>query len=163
MPPRRAPANPSRRRRRFLGPGPLIFALLAAGGLALAVTTMLRTTSGPTVQLPLAMEGMPAHMLNVWIEPNPPEVGEAALTAQVVDLGGNARVASHIGFRVAQEEGEQAPLAAGVALPVTGGRTEAGKYRATVSLPEPGAWLIEVVVQMQGRTASVRFPVEAGP
>lgn len=107
------------------------------------------------------MEGMPAHLLNVWIEPNPPRVGEAAITAQVVDLGGNARVASHIGFRIAQEEGEQAPLAAGAALPVTG-RTEAGKYRATVSLPEVGSWTIEVVVQMQGRTASVSFPVEVG-
>lgn len=151
------------RRRRFLAPGPMIFALLVAGGLALAVTSMLRTTSGPTVQLPLTMEGMPAHLLNVWIEPESLKVGEAALTAQVVDLGGNPR-ASHIGFRMARagrQEGEQAPLTAGVALPVTG-RAEAGKYRATVSLAEVGSWLIEVVVQMQGRTASVRFPVEVG-
>lgn len=150
-----------RRRRRFLAPGPVIFALLAAGGLALVVTSMLSTTSGPTVQLPLTMEGMPPHLLNVWIEPESLTVGEAAVTAQVVDLGGNARVASHIGFRIAQQEVEQAPLTAGVALPVTG-RTEAGKYRATVSLAEAGSWLIEVVVQMQGRTASVRFPVEVG-
>ena len=151
----------SRRRRRFLAPGRVIFALLVAGGLALALTSMIRTTSGPTIQLPLSMEGMPPHLLNVWTEPDPLRVGEAELTAQVVDLGGNPR-ASHIGFRIARPEGEQGPLTAGVALPVTG-RTDAGRYGAMVSLPAPGAWLIEVVVQMQGRTASVRFPVEVGP
>ena len=162
---RRATAGVRRRRRRFLAPGPVIFALLVAGGLVLAVTVMQRTTVGPTVQLPLAMEGMPAHLLNVWIEPDVLRVGEAAVTAQVVDLGGNARVASSIGFRIArtvQQEGEQAPLVDGVALAVTG-RTIAGRFRAVLPVGEPGAWLIEVVVQMQGRTASVRFPVEVGP
>ena len=161
MQPRRATANTSRRRRRFLTPGRVIVALVVIGGPALAIATMLRTVSGPTVQLPLSMEGMPPHLLNVWTEPDPLRVGEAELTAQVVDVGGNPQ-ASHIGFRIARQEGEQGPLTAGVALPVTG-RTEAGRYRAVVSLPQPGAWLIEVVVQMQGRTASVRFPVEVEP
>ena len=154
-------ASESRRRRRFLSRGLVIFALVVAVVIAL-VLIPLTTLSGPTVQLPLTMEGMPAHLLNVWIDPESLTVGQAAVTAQVVDLGGNARVASHIGFRIAQQDVEQAPLTVGVAQPVTG-RTEAGKYRAAVSFAEAGSWLIEVVVQMQGRTASVRFPVEVGP
>ena len=154
----RATANMSRRRRRLLTPGRVIIALVVIGGPAFAVAIMLGTVSGPTVQLPLSMEGMPPHLLNVWTEPDPLRVGAAELTAQVVDVGGNPR-ASHIGFRIARQEGEQGPLTAGVALPITG-RTDVGRFRAMVSLPEPGAWLIEVVVQMQGRTALARFPVE---
>ena len=152
----------SRRSRRFLAPGRVLIALVVIGGLAFAIATMLGTVSGPTVQLPLSMEGMPPHLLNVWTEPDPLTVGEAELTAQVVDVGGNPRAASAIAFRVLRSEGEPEPATVGDPLPVTN-RTDVGRYRAIVSVPEAGAWLVEVDVRMQGRTASVRFPVEVGP
>ena len=140
----------------------MIIALVVIGGAALAVATMLLTISGPTVQLPLSMEGMPPHLLNVWTEPDPPRVGELQLTAQVVDVGGNPQAASAIAFRLLRSEAEAEPATVGDPLPVNT-RTDAGRYRAIVSVPEAGAWLVEIDVWMQGRTASVRFPVEVGP
>lgn len=154
--------NASRRRRRFLTPGRVIIALVVIGGPAFAIATMLGTVSGPTVQLPLSMEGMPPHLLNVWTEPDPLRVGEAELTAQVVDVGGNPRSASAIAFRVLRSEGEPGSSTVGNPLPTTY-IADVGRYRAMVSFPEAGAWLVEVDVRMQGRTASVRFPVEVGP
>ena len=63
---------------------------------------------------------------------------------------------------VGRRQGGEARRVGGGAWAVPG-RTIAGRFRAVLPVGEPGAWLIEVVVQMQGRTASVRFPVEVGP
>ena len=145
--------------RRLLTPGRAILVLAIVATLALALFVFLRTVNSPTAQLPVDMGGMGRHLLNIWLDPDPPETAETVIIAQVVDLGGNPRPANSVTFRVGRGEG--GPISEKEGAPMDApSRTEFGRFRTVLDFPGPGGWWIDIEIDMGGEHVTVRLPVQ---
>lgn len=153
------PAGARTTRRRLLTPMRVIIGGAVLGGGALLYLAVPGTVATPTYQVPLEMPGMQPHLLNMWVTPDPMTVGDAELTAQVVDRGGNPVIAGSITFKLLDSAGDMVLEAGGSTVPRTN-RADAGRFRAVVRVPAPAQWWLELSVEMAGRSATARFPVD---
>ncbi len=134
--------------------------LVGAAILAISVAAlvlMFSSTNRPTVQQPFVMPGMGTHFLNLWIQPDPPQLGSAELVFQVVDVGGNPRSVEAIAVGLSGAAGEVIDDIDGTAIPLTN-RTDAGRFRVNVQLLSQGEWEAVVTAQMNGQRSTVRVP-----
>ena len=145
--------------RRLLTPGRVVTALPLLAGLVLFLVVFPMTVNPPTTQIEMDMGSMGRHLVNVWLEPDPPRVEKATVIAQVVDRGGNPRASSAIDFLVGLGEGDPIQEKSGEPTNATD-RTEFGRFRVLLDFPDAGVWWMDVVVQMGGQKATVRLPVQ---
>jgi hypothetical protein len=145
----------------LLSPARIIVAGALLGGGLILLLVLPGTFQPPTVQLPLEMPGMRPHLLNVWVTPDPVTTGDAEITAQVVDRGGNPVMASAITFKLLDSSGDTEADAEGVPFPRTN-RTDAGRFRAVLRVSGAGEWW-ELAVAMSGRRVAARFRVNIEP
>ena len=145
--------------RRLFTPGWTTPALVIVATLALFLFFFFRTVNSPTVQLTVDMGSMGQHLLNVWLDPDPPRAPGTTIIAQVVDVGGNPRLANSVTFRAGRGEGEPVSEKEGALMNATN-RTERGRFRTVLDFPEPGGWWIDVEIDMGVEHATVRLPVQ---
>lgn len=151
----RAPKGRGRR----VSIGLVISAVVVAVVAVLFVLVFSQTSSPPSNQVSLTMWSMGQHLLNVWLEPDPPQVGSLIVTGQVVDTGGNPRLSSSMTFKASPEETGSPVEREGNPVEVRD-RLDNGKFRASMDLLQPGAWILEVDIVMQGRRATVQIPFQ---
>jgi len=145
--------------RRLITPGRTVTVFIIFVALALAVVLFSTSVDSPTLQVPLDMPGMDPHLVNVWLDPDPPRISATTITAQVVDAGGNPRAASSITFRIGRAEDEPLNEIAGVPVEASD-RTSRARFRAALEFADPGSWWIDVTVKMGTTSAVVRLPIE---
>lgn len=146
-------------RRRLLTPGRAVTALVILAAAVLFIIVLTRTANSPTTQVGVDMGSMGKHLVNIWMDPDPPRVGSVTVVAQVVDQGGNPRASSAINFLVGRGQGGPVLEKSGEPMDA-GDRTEFGRFRALLDFTEAGGWWMDVVVQMSGQRATVRIPVQ---
>ena len=105
------------------------------------------------------MGSMGEHLINVWLEPDRPVVGQLVVTAQAADVGGNPRSSSMMIFLASPQSGGALIQQEGIPVEVQS-RTDIGRFWATLDLSEPGGWFVDVKVVMGGEGVSVAIPVQ---
>ena len=143
--------------RRIPTRGAAISAVIAGAAIFLVVFS-LRTIDKPTHQFRVVMGSMGEHLINVWLDPDPPGVGQLVVTAQATDVGGNPRSSSMMIFLASPKSGGALIQQEGIPIEVKD-QTDVGRFMASLDLSEPGEWVLNVKVVMGGEGVSVSIPV----
>lgn len=144
--------------RRLLTPGRVISGVVILAGLALFIFSFLSTTDLPVTQLELEAGILGPQRLNVWLDPDPPELGDLTVIAQVVDVGGNPRLANSIKFMLGRSDDQPASSVEGVEMEA-GDMTKRGRFRASLEIVEPGDWWIAIEIDLGTQHLSAQLPV----
>ena len=146
-------------KRRRIPPRGAAIAVAVSGIVLLLAVFFLRSVESPTHQFRVVIGSTGEHLINVWLDPDPPVVGPIVVTAQATDTGGNPQASSMVIFLASPQSG--GPLIQEEGIPVeVQSRTDVGKFRTTLELPEPGDWTLDVKVVMGGEGVSVEIPME---
>lgn len=149
----------SRRSRRIaLGvTGPLLFA-------AAVVWLAMSHSPSPHYQeraMIMGMAGMNEHLINLWLDPYPAEVGEVKLTAQVASIIGTPVGVRSIVFQLTPPDGGEP-----IELPASHAGADAERELSHVAravLDRPGTWRITARFAAGGTIGAVDFLVEVAP
>jgi hypothetical protein len=126
---------------------------------SLAVVALLSTVSVPTVQAKVEMPGMAPHLLSLWFDSTQDPGGAMEITGQLLDAGGTPVSASSMRFSVIGADGSLLSSEVGIPLPITN-LADRWRFRAMVQISAAGNWDFDVEVQMSGRSATVRIPIQ---
>ena len=144
----------------MLTPGRVMLGLGILVPVLLVVFMTIRTVDKPTVQLNVFMPGMGEHLVNVWLDPDPPTTSGVTLIGQMTDLTGMAMTIGAMEIRAGRLGSESS-------LTVTGERikyefddlSKRGRFQARLEFPQPGQWWVDLVFRMNGQQATARMPI----
>jgi len=144
--------------RRLLTPGRVIAGVVTLAGLALFMFSIFRTTDLPATQLELEAGILGPRRLNVWLDPDPPELGDLNVIAQVVDSGGYPRLPDSIKFILGRSDEQPVSSVVGAEMEA-GDFTKRGRFRALLEIVEPGDWWRDIEIDLGTQRLSAKLPV----
>jgi hypothetical protein len=145
--------------RRALTPGRAIPVLAILAAIVLFLIVFPKNVNSPTIQVEVDMGSMGRHIVNIWMDPNPPRVGEVTVTAQVVDQGGNPAMTSAVNFQLGRRESGTMMAESGEPMEATD-RTKFGRFQTLLDFPDAGEWWMDVGVLVRGQMAKIRIPFQ---
>lgn len=154
-PQRAAPPRP----RKWFSTGRVLVGGTLIIAVSLAVVALLSTVSVPTIQAEVEMPGMAPHLLSLWFDASQDPGGPMEVTGQLLDAGGTPVSASSMRFSVIGSDDSVSSSDAGVPLPMTN-LADRWRFRAVVQIPAAGEWDLDVELQMSGRSATARIPIQ---
>ena len=126
---------------------------------SLAIVALPSTVSVPTVQTDVEMPGMAPHLLSLWFDAPKDTGGPMEVTGQLLDAGGTPVPSRSMRFSIVGSDDSMWSSEAGESLP-SSNRGDRWRFRAVLQTPPVGVWDLDVELQMSGRTATARIPIQ---
>jgi hypothetical protein len=147
------------RPRKWFSTGRVLVGGTLAVAVSLAVVALVSTVSVPTVQTKVEMPGMAPHLLSLWFDATQDPGGPMEIIGQLLDAGGTPVSASSMRFSIVGSDDSLLSSEVGEPLP-SSNPGDIWRFRAVVQKPAGGGWDLDVELQMSGRSATARIPIQ---
>lgn len=142
----------------------ILGALVVLVAVVAAIVWSTRSTAPvPEYQNRVAMPGMNAHPVSLWLDPSPAQAGANTITVQIADPTGMPLPANDVTLAVYPSTAfpdEVIETTYTDDAPIQDFLGTGHGFMATVDFPQPGEWFVEVHFELYGNARNTIFEIE---